>query len=233
MRIGVIFPQTEIGSDPSVIRDFAQTAEGLGYSHILAYDHVLGAVPEREPRLWGPYTHESAFHEPFTLFGYLAAVHGARGAGHGRHHPAPAPDRARGQAGRRGGHPLRRAAAAGRGHGLELRGVRRPQRALWEPRQAAGGADRGAAAAVGRARRRLRGRMAPHRPRGPETRCRAGASPSGSAASARPPSSAPRASATASSSAGARRTRSRRWRRSAATSRARGATPPHSASRPW
>lgn len=74
MRIGVIFPQTEIGADPSVIRDFAQTAEGLGYSHILAYDHVLGAVPEREPRLWGPYTHESAFHEPFTLFGYLAAV---------------------------------------------------------------------------------------------------------------------------------------------------------------
>lgn len=74
MRIGVIFPQTEIGSDPSAVRDFAQTAEGLGYSHILAYDHVLGAVPEREPRLWGPYTHESAFHEPFTLFGYLAAV---------------------------------------------------------------------------------------------------------------------------------------------------------------
>ncbi len=74
MRTGVIFPQTEIGSDPSVIRDFAQTAEGLGYSHILAYDHVLGAMPEREPRLWGPYTHESAFHEPFALFGYLAAV---------------------------------------------------------------------------------------------------------------------------------------------------------------
>ena len=74
MQIGAIFPQTEIGSDPSVIRDFAQTAEGLGYSHILAYDHVLGALPEREPRLWGPYTHESAFHEPFALFGYLAAV---------------------------------------------------------------------------------------------------------------------------------------------------------------
>ncbi|MDE2934743.1 MAG: LLM class F420-dependent oxidoreductase [Chloroflexota bacterium] len=74
MQIGAIFPQTEIGSDPSVIRDFAQTAEGLGYSHILAYDHVLGALPEREPQLWGPYTHESAFHEPFVLFGYLAAI---------------------------------------------------------------------------------------------------------------------------------------------------------------
>ena len=74
MQIGVIFPQTEIGSDPSVVRDFAQTAEGLGYSHILAYDHVLGAVPDREPKLWGPYTHESAFHEAFVLFGYLAGV---------------------------------------------------------------------------------------------------------------------------------------------------------------
>ena len=74
MQIGAIFPQTEIGSDPSVIRDFAQTAEGLGYSHILAYDHVLGALPEREPKLWGPYTHESAFHEPFVLFGYLAGI---------------------------------------------------------------------------------------------------------------------------------------------------------------
>ncbi len=74
MQIGAIFPQTEIGSDPSVIRDFAQTAEGLGYSHILVYDHVIGAVPEREPRLWGPYTHESAFHEPFVLLGYLGAI---------------------------------------------------------------------------------------------------------------------------------------------------------------
>ncbi len=74
MQIGAIFPQTEIGSDPSVVRDFAQTAEGLGYSHILAYDHVIGALPDREPKLWGPYTHESAFHEPFVLFGYLAAI---------------------------------------------------------------------------------------------------------------------------------------------------------------
>lgn len=74
MKIGAIFPHLEIGDDPVVIRDWAQTAEGLGYSHILAYDHVLGAVHEnREPKLWGPYTEESAFHEPFVLFGYFAA----------------------------------------------------------------------------------------------------------------------------------------------------------------
>ena len=72
MQIGVVFPQSEIGSDPSVIRDFAQAAESLGYSHLLVYDHVLGAHPDREPRLTGPYTHETSFHEPFVLLGYLA-----------------------------------------------------------------------------------------------------------------------------------------------------------------
>lgn len=74
MKIGAVFPHYEIGDDPVVIRDWAQTAEGLGYSHILAYDHVLGAVHAgREPRLWGPYDEQDAFHEPFVLFGYLAA----------------------------------------------------------------------------------------------------------------------------------------------------------------
>jgi probable F420-dependent oxidoreductase len=75
MKIGAVFPHLEIGSDPAVLRDWAQTAEDLGYSHLLAYDHVLGAVHAgREPALWGPYTEESAFHEPFVLFGYFAAV---------------------------------------------------------------------------------------------------------------------------------------------------------------
>jgi probable F420-dependent oxidoreductase len=74
MKIGAVFPHQEIGSDPIVLRDWAQTAEGLGYSHILAYDHVIGAVHEaREPKLWGPYTEHDAFHEPFVLFGYFAA----------------------------------------------------------------------------------------------------------------------------------------------------------------
>jgi probable F420-dependent oxidoreductase len=74
MQIGVVFPQTEIGNDPSVIRDYAQTAEGLGFSHLLAYDHVLGANPQRPGGWTGPYTHLTPFHEVFVLFGYLAAV---------------------------------------------------------------------------------------------------------------------------------------------------------------
>jgi len=73
MQIGVTFPQTEIGKDPVVIRDYAQAAEGLGYSHIVAFDHVLGADPTHRPG-WQGYTHRSMFHEPFVLFGYFAAL---------------------------------------------------------------------------------------------------------------------------------------------------------------
>src|SRR5437763_1601857 len=74
MQIGVVFPQTEIGNDPAVIRDYAQTAEGLGYSHVLAYDHVLGADTTHRPNWGGAYSIGDAFHEVFLLFGYLAAA---------------------------------------------------------------------------------------------------------------------------------------------------------------
>lgn len=74
MKIGVVFPQTEFGNDPGALRDYAQTVEGLGYTHILAYDHVLGANPERPGGWRGPYTHETPFHEPFCLFSFFAAV---------------------------------------------------------------------------------------------------------------------------------------------------------------
>jgi probable F420-dependent oxidoreductase len=73
MQIGVTFPQTEIGADPVVIRDYAQAAEGMGYSHIVVFDHVLGADPALRPG-WTGYTHRQMFHEPFVLFGYLAAL---------------------------------------------------------------------------------------------------------------------------------------------------------------
>ena len=74
MQIGIVFPQNEIGTDPLVIRDYAQTAEGLGYTHILTYDHVLGANPDRPEGFKGPYTYQSSFHEPFVLYSYIAAI---------------------------------------------------------------------------------------------------------------------------------------------------------------
>src|SRR6266576_3806294 len=74
MDIGVVFPQTESGSDPVAVKDYAQAAEELGFRHILAYDHVIGANPAGRPG-WRPaYTHLDGFHEPFVLFGYLAGL---------------------------------------------------------------------------------------------------------------------------------------------------------------
>ena len=73
MQIGAVFPQTEIGNDPEVVRSWAQTVEQADYGHILAFDHVLGAGADTRPG-WAGYTHETAFHEVFVLFGFLAAV---------------------------------------------------------------------------------------------------------------------------------------------------------------
>ena len=74
MRLGAIFPQTEIGADPSAVKDFAQAAEDLGYDHILEFDHVLGADQTKRDSWDRPYNIDDMFHEPFVLFGYLAGI---------------------------------------------------------------------------------------------------------------------------------------------------------------
>jgi probable F420-dependent oxidoreductase len=74
MRLGVVFPQTEIGAHPEGIKDYAQAAEDLGFRHILAYDHVIGADTASRPGWKPPYSHLDSFHEPFVLFGYLAGL---------------------------------------------------------------------------------------------------------------------------------------------------------------
>ena len=74
MQLGVVFPQTELGADPAAVRAFAQAAEKLGYAHLVAFDHVLGADTSTRPDWRGPYTSRSNFHEPFVLFGYLAGI---------------------------------------------------------------------------------------------------------------------------------------------------------------
>jgi probable F420-dependent oxidoreductase len=74
VHIGVVFPQVEIGLDPEAVRDYAQAVEAMGYTHILTFDHVLGANPDRPGGWKGPYTYRHTFHEPFVLFGFLAAA---------------------------------------------------------------------------------------------------------------------------------------------------------------
>ena len=72
MNIGVVFPQTEIGHDAGGVRAYAEAVEALGYSHVLAYDHVLGADTAVHTGWRGPYDLQNSFHEPFVLFGFLA-----------------------------------------------------------------------------------------------------------------------------------------------------------------
>lgn len=75
MKLGAVFPTTEIGDDPAVLRDWVQAAEGLGYDHVVVYDHVLGAVHAgRQKPLMGPYAENHPFHEPLIVLTYLAAL---------------------------------------------------------------------------------------------------------------------------------------------------------------
>ena len=75
MEIGVAYPQIELRGDPIAIGEFGKAVEELGFDHILAYDHVLGAVhADRTPALTGPYTERDPFHDPFVMFAYLAGI---------------------------------------------------------------------------------------------------------------------------------------------------------------
>jgi probable F420-dependent oxidoreductase len=74
MRIGAVFPQTELGGDAGAVRAYGETVSGLGYQHILVYDHVVGADPAVHTGWAGPYDSSTTFHEPFVMFGFLAAL---------------------------------------------------------------------------------------------------------------------------------------------------------------
>ena len=74
MKIGIIYPQTELGGDPAAVRAIGLATEEIGYDHLLTYDHVLGSPHDREPKPSGPYTDKDPFHDPFVMFAYLAAI---------------------------------------------------------------------------------------------------------------------------------------------------------------
>ena len=81
MKLGLSFPQTEIGTDPSKIKDFMQSAEDLGYDFITFVDHVLGEEAPRGASFAGNYTRDFMFHEVMVLMGYAAAVTNKIGLG--------------------------------------------------------------------------------------------------------------------------------------------------------
>jgi len=75
VKVGVVYPQVELGGDPEAVRRLGRATEDLGFDHLLAYDHVLGAVHEgRVPPLDGPYTERDPFHDPLVMFAYLAGI---------------------------------------------------------------------------------------------------------------------------------------------------------------
>ena len=74
MHIGALYPQTEFGNDRILIRDFAQLVEELGFSHISAYEHIVGVNPDRPGGWDGPFGYEVGFQEPFVLFSFMAGV---------------------------------------------------------------------------------------------------------------------------------------------------------------
>jgi probable F420-dependent oxidoreductase len=74
MQVGVVFPQTELGGDVGAVRAYAEGVDQLGYRHVLAYDHVVGADPNVHTGWNGPYDVQTTFHEPMVLFGFLAGV---------------------------------------------------------------------------------------------------------------------------------------------------------------
>lgn len=74
MQLGAVTPQLELPPQPEAIRAYAIGVEELGYRHLAAFDHVVGADPAVHEGWSGPYDVDSTFHEPFVLFGYLAAI---------------------------------------------------------------------------------------------------------------------------------------------------------------
>jgi probable F420-dependent oxidoreductase len=72
MQLGASLPVGDIGTAAAVIRDYAQTAEGLGFDYLQAPDHVLGANPASIAGKGRVGTTETAYHDPFVLFGFVA-----------------------------------------------------------------------------------------------------------------------------------------------------------------
>src|SRR3954449_10110158 len=74
LKFGAVLPHNEIGTDPGAIVHYLNGLEELGVANLLAYDHVLGADPDRPGGFRGAYDKDVAFHEPLTFFAFAAAA---------------------------------------------------------------------------------------------------------------------------------------------------------------
>jgi alkanesulfonate monooxygenase SsuD/methylene tetrahydromethanopterin reductase-like flavin-dependent oxidoreductase (luciferase family) len=67
VRIGVNVPNFGPGTDPGVLRDWAQTVEGLGFDLLMVSDHIA-VTPDVAEQYPAP------FYEPFTTLAWLAGI---------------------------------------------------------------------------------------------------------------------------------------------------------------
>ncbi|MET7862056.1 LLM class flavin-dependent oxidoreductase [Micromonospora taraxaci] len=67
MQIGVNVPNFAPGTDPQVLRQWAQTVEGLGFDLLMVSDHIA-VTPDVAEQYPAP------FYEPFTTLSWLAGV---------------------------------------------------------------------------------------------------------------------------------------------------------------
>ena len=76
MEFGVVFPQTEIGSEPGPARELIQASENMGFDGLVVYDHVLGANTDfyKNSGVDFFYDIDDNFHEIFVLLGWAAAI---------------------------------------------------------------------------------------------------------------------------------------------------------------
>lgn len=74
MKLGVVYPQIELGGDTGALLRFGQAAEDLGYRHIVLYDHLVGSANEQLKGDGNPYTERDPFHDPMVAFAFLAGV---------------------------------------------------------------------------------------------------------------------------------------------------------------
>jgi probable F420-dependent oxidoreductase len=74
MKIGVVFPEVELGTDPIILKDYIQAVEGMGFAHLHVREAVVGVNPDSHPDWHHSYTNRTTFHEPFVFLGFAAAV---------------------------------------------------------------------------------------------------------------------------------------------------------------
>jgi len=73
MKYGVFFSHPDIGNNPADIKEFAQSVDQAGFDRLYAAEHVVGGHPDRAGNE-KVHTNVVPYHEPFALFGFMAAV---------------------------------------------------------------------------------------------------------------------------------------------------------------